>query len=125
LFEELVSDGVKWVSSELKYTKSKCVHVLSYHGVINGLAGLPACTRFAYIVYANKDFQNELIETMKSKKPAAIIYSSTHWSFAIDNKSMHMRLPELKSYLDLEYSNEACKFDYCIRNLKTNQPQLN
>jgi hypothetical protein len=68
LFEELVSDGVKWVSSELKYTKSKCVHVLSYHGVINGLAGLPACTRFAYIVYANKDFQNELIETMKSKK---------------------------------------------------------
>ena len=118
--EELVSDGVKWVSSELKNTKSKCVLDLSNHGVINGLAGLPACTRFAYIVYANKDFQNEIIEIMKSKKPAAIIYSSTHLSFAIDNKSMHMRLPELKSYLDLEYSNEVCKFDYCIRYLKTN-----
>lgn len=113
--EELVSDGVKWVSSELINTKSECVLDLSNHGVINGLAGLPACTRFAYAIYANKDFQSEIIETIKNKKPKAIIYSSTHWSFAIDNKSMHIRFPELKSFLDIEYSNEVCKFDYCIR----------
>ena len=98
--EELVSDGVKWVSNELKHTKSECVLDLANHGVINGLAGLPACTRFAYIVYANKDFQSEIIETMKSKKPAAIVFFVlTHWSFAIDNKSMHMRLPESEELL--------------------------
>lgn len=123
--EELVSDGVKWVSNELKHTKSKCVFDLANHGVINGLSGLPACTRFAYPVYANKNFQNEIIEALKSEKPAVIVYSSTSLYFAIDNKNMHIRLPNVKSYLDREYSNELCKFDYCIRYLTTYQPQLN
>lgn len=123
--EELVSEGVKWVSNEIKHTKSKCALDLSNHGVINGLADLPACTRFAYPVYANENFQNEIIDNLKSKMPEVVVYSSTSWSFAIDNKNMHTRLPILRDYLDSKYSKEVCKFEYCLRYFKTNQPQRN
>lgn len=118
--EELVSDGVKWIANELKRTGTNCVFDLANHGVINGFTALPSCTRFAYPVYANKNYENEIIESLVRKKPSVIIYSSTHWSFSIDNKNMHDRFPNVKNYLDKEYSNETCKFDYCLRYLASN-----
>ena len=114
----MVTDGVRWVSQELTNSGSHCVFDLSNNGVINGLTGLPACTRFSYLVYADQRYEDEILDSVRSSKPNAIVYSSTYWSFSIDGKSMHIRFPVLNNYLLENYPYEKCTFGYCVRYLE-------
>jgi hypothetical protein len=121
--EELVSEGIKWVVRELKSAGANCVFDLANHGVINGLSGLPACTRFLYPVYATRKHEDEIIETLRNNNPPVIVYSSTEWSFSLDNKNMHERFPALKSYLDKAYPYESCNYGYCLRYSERPRPR--
>ncbi|GAB3473351.1 hypothetical protein [Azotobacter salinestris] len=114
----LVTEGVRWASRELLSSGSHCVFDLANSGVINGLTGLPACSRFTYPVYADRRYEKEMIDSMKKQRPKAIIYSSTYWSFRIDGKTMHARFPSLNDFLRNEYAQEKCHLEYCIRYLK-------
>ena len=114
---EMATDGVRWASQELLNSGSRCVFDLSNNGVINGLTSLPSCSRFVYPVYANQHYEEEIIDSLKTKQPRAIVYSSTYWSYSIDGRSMPARLPTLDKFLLREYSNEKCSFGYCVRYL--------
>jgi hypothetical protein len=114
---ELVTDGVRWVSQELTNSGSRCVFDLSNHGVINGLTGLPACSRFTYLVYADQRYEQEIIESLAERGPKAIVFSSTDASFNIDGRTMHTRFPNLANILQSKYGNEKCSFGYCVRYL--------
>lgn len=119
--EEIVGDGINWIASELNKVKADCVFDLANHGIIIGLTAKPACTRFTYIVYANKSYEDEIIESLQNKKPPLIVYSSTNWSFNIDQKNMYDRFPVLKNYLDQTYPYEICKYGYCLRYLSNDR----
>lgn len=114
----LVTEGVRWASRELLSSGSHCVFDLANNGVINGLTGLPACSRFTYPVYADRRYEKEMIDSMKKQRPKAIIYSSTYWSFRIDGRTMYARFPSLNDFLKNEYVQEKCHLEYCIRYLK-------
>ena len=114
---KLVTSGVRWASQELINSGSNCVFDLSNNGVINGLTNLPACSQFVYPVYANQHYENDLIDSLKTRRPKAIVYSSTFWSYNIDNKPMKTRFPNLDKYILKEYKFEKCSFGYCIRYL--------
>jgi hypothetical protein len=113
----MATDGVRWVSQELTNSGSHCVFDLSNNGVINGLTGLPACTRFTYLVYADQRYEDEIIRSVRGRKPKAIVYSSTFWSFSIDRKPMPARFPILNKYLLENYPQEKCSYGYCVRYL--------
>ncbi len=115
---ELVTPGVRWVSQELINSGSRCVFDLSNNGVINGLTGLPTCSRFSYLVYADQRYEQEIIDSLRKKKPKAIVYSSTYWSFSIDGKKMHARFPDLDKFIIKEYTKEKCSIGYCVRYLE-------
>ena len=115
LNETLVSSDVQWVVSELERTNAGCVFDLSNHGVINGVSGLPACTQFTYPVYASRYYEPKMLEALVKANPPVMIYSTTHWSFDIDGKSMYQRFPVLSAYLQKEYPDEVCKLSYCLR----------
>ena len=93
---------------------------LSNNGLINGLTGLPACSRFVYPVYASPRFQQEIVDTLKKRRPRAVVYASNYWSFAIDDKTMHQRLPLVAEHLRAAYDDERCGAGYCLRYLKAN-----
>ena len=114
---ELATDGVRWASEQLLKAGSTCVFDMSNNGVINGLSGLPSCSRFVYPVYANQRYQQEIIDSLESRLPPAIVYSSTYWSYSIDGKAMPARFPALNDYLLRKYGNQKCSFGYCIRYL--------
>ena len=44
-----------------------------------------------------------------------MVYSTTFWSFNLNNLSMHDKFPRLKAYLDERYPVEECQPDYCLR----------
>ncbi|NOT15854.1 MAG: hypothetical protein HOP21_09845 [Methylotenera sp.] len=111
----LVGEDVKWVASEFLKAESGCIFDLSNHGVINGLTGLPACTKYIYPVYANKAYEADMLARLQQHQPPLIVFSSTHWSFSIDGKSMHERFPTLKNYLLKSYPYEKCRYGYCLR----------
>ncbi len=113
--EQMVSDSIQWVSNKLKSAGVNCVFDLANHGTINGLIAAPPCTRFAYLVYANKSYESEIIDSLINKKPPVVIYYSTNFSFNFDNNNMYQKFPKLKTYLEREYPYEICKYEYCIR----------
>jgi hypothetical protein len=111
----MVSESINWVSAEIQKTSSHCVFDLSNNGVINGVTSLPACTKYTYPIYAIKRYQVDMIQELVRSNPPVVVFSSTHWAFSIDGKSMHDRLPELKNYLLKAYPYESCNFGYCLR----------
>jgi hypothetical protein len=111
----LVSEGVQWVSAALLTEGARCVFDLSNSGTINAIAGLPACTRFTYPVYANRLYEADLIRELQERNPPVVVFSSTDAHFSIDGKTMHERLPDLKEYLLKAYPIERCNFGYCLR----------
>jgi hypothetical protein len=115
--EAVVTEGVRWVGQRMRDHSAVCVFDLSNNGVINGLTGLPTCTRFSYPVYADARFQDEIIADLQRSKPSPIVYSSTSWSYAIDGKPMNRRLPELDLFIRSHYGEEECAFGYCLRYL--------
>ena len=112
---EYVEDSMKWVSSEIKNSNSKCVFDLSNNGIINGLINLPSCTKYTYLVYADKRHEENIINQLKINSPEVIVYSTTYWSYSIDGKSMKERFKSLDSYILENYKYEACKYGYCLR----------
>lgn len=112
---EYVEDSMKWVSSEIKNSNSKCVFDLSNNGIINGLTNLPSCTKYTYLVYADERHEENIINQLKINSPEVIVYSSTYWSYSIDGKSMKERFKSLDSYILENYRYEACKYGYCLR----------
>ena len=112
---ELSTDGLVWASSRILRDKNPCLFDLSNNGIINSLAKLPSCTKFTYPVYATQEHENELIEQLKNSRVNSVVYSTTFWSYRIDDRSMATRLPELDKYVLKSFPYVECKFDYCIR----------
>jgi hypothetical protein len=115
--ELLVDESIRWVSTEILKAGSNCVFDLSNHGVINGVSGLSACTRYTYPVYATQHYEADMIQQLQKRSPPVVVYSSTHVAFEIDGRSMHDRFPELKKYMLKTYQYEKCNFGYCLRYL--------
>ncbi len=113
--EMLVGDASRWVASELKRAGAPCVFDFANNGLVNGLTGLPACTRFVYPVYATREFEEEIIEALETTRPTAVVFSAGSTGFAIDHKTMHQRLPGVTSHLVKALPFEQCRFDYCLR----------
>lgn len=108
-------ESMQWVSKEILNSKSNCLFDLSNNGIINGLTGLPSCSRITYPAYATPKFEDEFINTLTRKPPNAIVYSSTYWSYSIDNKPMSEKFPKLNIFLVKNFPVEVCQFGYCIR----------
>ncbi|TWI53550.1 hypothetical protein IQ22_02769 [Pseudomonas duriflava] len=113
--ELLVSEGARWAAYEIERSGASCVFDLSNNGIINGITALPACTKYIYPVYATRVYEQDMIADLRRSEPPAVIYSSTFWSFSIDDLSMHDKFPELKKYLDEKYPYERCESEYCLR----------
>lgn len=111
----LVDKSIQWVSSELLTSGSHCVFDLSNNGVINGITGLSACTKYTYPVYATPRYEADMLKQLQERNPPAVVFSSTYWSFWEDGKSMHGRYPKLTDYLLKAYPFEKCSFGYCLR----------
>jgi hypothetical protein len=110
-----VDPSINWVASELNRKHSQCIFDLSNNGLVNAISNLPACTRFSYIIYADKKFEGEIIESLTAKLPPAIVYSSDYWSYSIDGKNMVTRFPNLDLFIKRNYPIESCNYGYCMR----------
>lgn len=115
LDQDTVAPDIQWASDELQRHKADCVFDLANHGLINGLARLPACSRFTYPVYASADYENELINDVKLSNVPVLIYSSTFWSYNIDGRSMKQRFPALDAFIIQHYPIEICRATLCLR----------
>jgi hypothetical protein len=113
----LTTKPIQWVSDQLIHYKAKCVFDMTNNGVINAFSDLPACSRFSYIVYADRRFENELIHSLQESLPPAIVYSTSYWSYRIDGRSMASRFPILDRHIRDTYKYEACNEGYCLRYL--------
>lgn len=111
----LVTEPMKWVSGQLVQNKTGCVFDMTNNGIINALADLPACSRFSYIIYADRKFEDELIRSLDTTRPAAVVYSTTFWSYAIDGRPMSSRYPDLDKRIREIYPYEKCEYGYCLR----------
>jgi hypothetical protein len=106
---------VNWAAAEILDSGAQCLFDLSNNGLINGLALLPSCSRFTYPVYAASRYEDLLIADLVQADPPAIIFSADYWSYAIDDRSMQDRHPDLDTYLRQIFPFETCKGGYCIR----------
>lgn len=111
----VVSPGPAWAARQIKESGAGCLFDLSNSGIVNGLAQLPSCTRFSYLVYANQRFEEEILSSLQAVAPPAIVYSTNHWSYRIDDRSMRERFPILDTYIIENYKTEKCEYGYCIR----------
>ena len=109
------TDGVVWASDRLQERAVECVFDLSNNGVINGLVKRPSCSRFTYPVYAGPNHESILISDLRDASPSAIVYSSTYWSYSIDDRDMKNRFPKLDEYILKNYPKEECSHGYCVR----------
>ena len=50
----------------IKILIQKCVFDLSNNGIINGLINLPSCTKYTYLVYADKRHEENIINQLKN-----------------------------------------------------------
>jgi hypothetical protein len=111
----LVSEDIRWVSAKLAAADAHCVFDLSNNGLINGVAGLPACTIYTYPAYATQRYEADMLQQLQQSNPPTVVFSSSGKFFIIDGKSMHDRFPELKKYLVKAYPYEECNLGYCLR----------
>jgi hypothetical protein len=95
-----------------------CVFDLSNNGLIEALVQKPACSRITYPVYGGPAHEVELVDALVRRQPAALVYSSTHWAYAIDQRPMPQRFPELDRYIRAHYPIEHCAEGYCVRLLQ-------
>lgn len=109
------SNSMKWIANNIKHSKTDCIFDLTNNGIINGLTKLPSCTKYTYPVYANESFEKDLIDSLNSKKPQMIVYSTSFWSYNIDNRNMKVRFPALEEYIQQNYNYKVCKYNYCLR----------
>jgi hypothetical protein len=116
----LVSESIQWVSAEILKIGSHCVFDLSNNGVINGVTGLPACTKYIYPVYATQRYEADMIQQLLENNPPVVVFSTTYSSFKVSGDTMHDHFPALKEYLVKAYPYEKCNFGYCLRYV--NQP---
>jgi len=113
--ENAVTEGVLWSSRKIVESGSSCVFDLVNNGLINAVTNLPPCSRFTYPVYANRTYESQLIDDLRSSDPALIVYSSDFWSYSIDGKPMTERFPLLDAEILDRYPNIECNFGYCVR----------
>ncbi len=113
----LATKSTQWVSDQLVQYKSQCVFDMTNNGTINALSDLPACSRFSYIVYADRRFEGELIRRLQETRPPVIVYSTDYWSYRIDQRPMPLRFPELDRCIREIYKYERCNEGYCLRYL--------
>ncbi len=113
--ERLAKEPMKWVADQLVRSDTRCVFDMTNSGIINALADLPACGRFSYISYADRKFGAALIGCREAARPAAVVYSSTYWSYAIDGRPMRSRYPLLDQRIRTLYPFENCQHGYCVR----------
>jgi hypothetical protein len=111
----LVQDGLRWVADRVLASGSDCVFDLTNHGIIQGLTGLPSCTRFTYLVYADRSHESEMISVLRAKSPSVIVYSSDHSSYRIDGRAMDERFPALDAHVVSAYPYADCALGYCLR----------
>lgn len=110
-----VGAGVRWAADELVAAGAGCVFDLSNSGVVNGLTGLPGCSRFTYPVYASAAHEAELMQAVQRTRPGAIVYATDAWHYAIDGRTMRERFPALDVMLRSLYPTERCRDGYCVR----------
>lgn len=110
--------GVQWVANKISQSGATCLIDLSNSGLINGLTALPSCSRFTYPVYANSQYEEELIKAYASFLPPTIVFSSDGYQYCIDGKSMIDRFPKLNVFLAKQYPIQECNLGYCIRHKK-------
>jgi hypothetical protein len=112
---DMVPFGVRWVSQELVNHHANCVLDFTNSGVINGVTGLPACTRFTYLIYATQRYEDEIIAALRAQGPKAVVYSLSDWSYFIGGKPMPDRFPRLNKFLLENYPRQDCAYSYCVR----------
>lgn len=105
-----VDQGINWVSSEMLNVRPACVFDFSNSGVINGVAGLPACTRYTYPIYATGPYQADMLLQLQQNNPPMVVISGSSWS-----DLMNSRFPLLKNYMIRMYPFEKCAYGYCLR----------
>jgi MFS family permease len=110
-----LTPGAGWAAARLQERQVGCVFDLANNGVINALLDRPACTRFTYPVYANADYEAELIQALNTTAPSAIVYSTTFPSYRIDGRDMRQRFPQLDAFVLERYPQQVCGLGYCVR----------
>lgn len=116
----MVDTGNYWAAKVIRDSKSQCILDMTNSGMINAGAGLPTCTKYAYPVYATKQYEDIMVKLVRDARPAAIVYSTDHWQYQIDGKDMRSRFPNLDQFLRQAYPQEECRENYCIRRSKSN-----
>lgn len=111
----VVPPGIKWAANLVNESESDCLFDFTNSGTLNVLIKLPNCTEFAYLVYADVRFEDSLIQQIKVSNLDLIVWSSTFWSYSIDGKPMNMRFPKLAAFLEKNFPNTICEYDYCVR----------
>ncbi|MEX8517774.1 MAG: hypothetical protein AB3X44_04530 [Leptothrix sp. (in: b-proteobacteria)] len=116
--DSLSPPGVRWAAAKLREAAVDCVFDLSNNGLIQALVRKPTCSRITYPVYGGPAHEAELIDTLARRQPSALVSSSNHWAYAIDNRSMAVRFPTLDRYIHDHYPIEHCGEGYCVRLLQ-------
>jgi hypothetical protein len=111
----LSSAGVRWAAASLRAASVTCVFDLSNNGLIQALVQKPACSRITYPVYGGSAHEAELVDALAQRQPTALVYSSSHWAYSIDQKPMPLRFPLLDRYIRENYPIERCAEGYCVR----------
>lgn len=107
---QTVDNAIRWVVGEFQRQQARCVFDMSFGGVINGVTGLPACTRYTYPIYANTQYEDHLLAQLQQQHPPLVIASSYWWG-----TDWQQRFPKLHTYLQRTYPYEQCHLQYCLR----------
>jgi len=110
-----VTEEVLWTAQRIDQSGADCVFDLTNTGLVNAVAGLPSCSRFTYPVYADTDFEDDLISDLRAADPPMIVYRSDHWSYAIDGHPMNERFPKLDAEIQRVYPRQECHSGVCLR----------
>ncbi|HET8734061.1 MAG TPA: hypothetical protein VFM45_09855 [Anaeromyxobacteraceae bacterium] len=113
--EDLAPAGVRFAAGELSRAEVPCVFDMANHGIVNLLVRKPSCSRFSYPVYADRSYEGELIQALRDRAPAAVVYSTTADSYAIDARPMNARFPALDAELRTGWPVVRCGDGYCVR----------
>ena len=111
----MVPPGIVWTAYMVNSSSSDCLLDFTNSGTLNALVRLPNCTEMAYLIYADSRFEDFLIQQINESNLEIIVWSSTFWSYSIDGKPMNIRFPKLAAFLEKNFPNTICEYDYCVR----------
>ena len=114
-YSEIADSGNKWAATKIRNSRSECILDMTNSGMINAGVNLPTCTRYAYPVYATRNYESDLLTQVRNTSPNAIVYSTENWQYSIDGKGMRVRFPKLDTFLRRKYPIEECNEKYCVR----------